>query len=161
MARRVLLLTALVLLAGARAASAQTATPTLTVTPTPTVTATKTATPTATATATVTATPTATLSPTPTVTPSPAPQIACGAGTGAGGALASGICGGVCPNSPTSTQCMWDNSSANAGCICVPLASVCDKGGVGQEMCAYGYCDRPPEMTGGQCTRRGNICRCQ
>lgn len=152
----------LALLMGASTAQAQTptetATPTatLTATPTPTVTATATLTPTPTPT--LTATPT--LTPTPTATITPPPQPACGGGTGTGGALANGVCGGTCLDG---FVCRWDNSSANAGCICVTEDVDCDpkNDDLVSGMCAYGYCDRPPDQVGGNCTTRGKRCRCE
>lgn len=148
-ATAVLALALLLLFGWAGDANAQTATPTVT----------------ATATATVTPTPTPTRTATPTLTPSPTatrtPQadINCGAGSGAGGARATGVCGGLCG---IGQVCRWDNTNANQGCICVDGDVDCDtiQGGIGQEMCTQGYCDRPPTMKGGNCTRRGNQCRC-
>lgn len=139
------------LLGGSRQAAAQTDTPT----PTPTLTATPT--PTLTATPTLTPTPTVTVTPSPTATRTPQADINCGAGSGAGGARATGVCGGLCGGTQV---CRWDHSSANQGCICVDANTDCNYPGVGQEMCSQGYCDRPPTMKGGQCTRKGNICRC-
>jgi hypothetical protein len=133
-------------------------------TPTATPTATRTATPTPTATATRTPTPTptatATQSPTPTATITPAPQVACGAGPGAGGVLASGACGGVCLGTAV---CRWDNSAANAGCICVDATADCDPSNANFSagMCSRGYCDRPPDLPGGNCTAKGKRCRCE
>lgn len=120
-----------------------------TATPTPTATATVTVTP--------TPTPTVTATPTPTATRTPQADINCGAGPGAGGARTSGICGGLCPGTQV---CRWDWTSANTGCICVDQVVDCEIGGVGQEMCSVGYCDRPPTMRGGKCTRKGDACRC-
>jgi hypothetical protein len=128
-------------------------------TATPTATATKTATPTVTATPTPTLTATAT--PTVTATRTPQADINCGAGGGVGGVRSgSGICGGLCP---VGQQCGWDNSSANAGCICVDNAAMCEDntsapphGGA-----CLGLCDRPPNRVGGNCTIRGQACRCE
>lgn len=164
MRRALLALVALLVLAFAGEASAQTATPTLTATPTPTVTATKTATPTPTATVTatptVTVTPTPTLTPTPTATITPHPDIACGTGPGRGGARQNGICGGLCD---TGYTCAWDPTTTAAGCTCVVNAALCSDpttspphGGA-----CLGACIRPPTMIGGNCTIRGTECRCE
>jgi len=126
-----------------------------------TATATATPTPTRTATPTPTATPTAT--PTVTATRTPMPDIACGTGPGAGGARTSGVCGGLCGlgTDGVAQVCRWDHTAANTGCHCVDTTVDCDLGGIGQEMCSQGECDRPPTMRGGNCTRDGNICRCK
>lgn len=98
------------------------------------------------------------MTPTPTATRTPQPDIACGTGPAAGGAKSGGICGGLCGGTQL---CRWDHSASNQGCICVDTVVDCDTGGVGQEMCSQGYCDRPPTMRGGQCTQQGNVCQCR
>jgi hypothetical protein len=162
MRRLVLAALALVLLLTGQA-GAQTATPTATASPTPTATASATPTATATGTATASATPTATASPSPTATRTPAADINCGQGSGAGGARSSGICGGLCGLDANGVRqvCAWDNSASNSGCICIDATAKCDTGGVPQEMCSQGYCDRPPTMRGGQCTQQGSVCQCR
>lgn len=133
-----------------------TATATATVTPTPTPTVTSTA-PTLTPTPTVTPTATATLSPTPTVTATPQGPFCRATTSGNGGP----ICGGFC----TGTQvCRWDYTKppgSTTGCTCIDLNLDC-KQMVGPGMCVVGYCDRPPNRLGGNCTNRGtDECQCQ
>lgn len=132
---------------GASSAFAQTATPTVTATPTATVTATPTAT--------VTVTPTPTLSPTPTVTATPVPPtIPCGFDN------VAKTCGGWCTGTDV---CMYDNTTAHRGCICVAKELACEyPNSQGQPGGAcLGMCPRPPSQIGGNCTSRGtDQCRC-
>lgn len=140
-------------LASARGAEAQTATPTVTVTVTPTVTATvtPTATPTLTPTPTLTATPTVTLTPTPTATITPTGLGNCRLGGNEFGD--SNVCGGDCP---PRQKCLYVNSAGNPGCSCVSEGLACETSGS-----CFGYCDRPPEMIGGECQVRANGCACR
>lgn len=138
-----------------------TATPTLTATPTPTATATQTATATATPTPTVTATltatptPTPTVSPTPTATATPAPQNPCAQVSDRNGLP---TCQGFCTGTGT---CVWDYTSTTNGCICVDKSNLCENLG-GPGMCIVGYCTRPPNRIGGNCTNRGTSeCKCE
>lgn len=124
-------------------AEAQTVTPTPTVSPTPTVT--------------VTPTPTATLTPTPTVTATPVPPtIPCGFNSTAK------ACGGWCTGTDI---CLWDNTTANRGCICVAHEFACEdplNANTGSlNGACLGMCPRKPSAIGGNCTSRGtDQCRC-
>lgn len=157
--RRALLLLVVILTVWACAPSegiAQTATPTETETPTPTATVTATPTATATATPTLTATPTVTVTATPTLTPTPTATVTPhGLGNCRLGGSESGdenICGGDCV---VGQHCAYDNTTGNPGCRCVPTNQICEFSG----SCG-GFCDRPPDMIGGQCQVRAMGCRC-
>lgn len=110
-----------------------------TATPTPTLSPTPTPSPTPTATATLTPTPTATRTPT------------CAQG-------ADGTCGGECDIQ--GYACVWDHTTANLGCTCVIETQSCESIHGGGP-CVEGYCDRPPDMIGGTCTHRANLCKCR